>query len=129
MKSAEEAAEAIKDINMIVLNFVFADTKGNIGWRVSGKLPIRSQVDGTVPYVVKDGKDNWIGWIPAEEMPHSNNPARGWVGTCNHMTVPNDYKYYYSSQASPSYRQRRLIELMDAPGPQIAGSALAIPAR
>ena len=118
VKSAEEAAEAIKDINMIVLNFVFADTKGNIGWRVSGKLPIRSQVDGTVPYVVKDGKDNWIGWIPAEEMPHSNNPARGWVGTCNHMTVPNDYKYYYSSQASPSYRQRRLIELLDAPGPK-----------
>ena len=117
-KSAEEAAEAIKEINMIVLNFVFADTKGNIGWRVSGKLPIRSQRDGTVPYVVKDGKDNWVGWIPAEEMPHSNNPARGWVGTCNHMTVPSDYKYYYSSQASPSYRQRRLIELLDAPGPK-----------
>ncbi len=117
-KSAEEAAEAIKEINMIVLNFVFADTKGNIGWRVSGKLPIRSQRDSTVPYVVKDGKDNWIGWIPAEEMPHSNNPARGWVGTCNHMTVPSDYKYYYSSQASPSYRQRRLIELLDAPGPK-----------
>jgi penicillin G amidase len=117
-KSAEEAADAIKDINMIVLNVVFADTKGNIGWRVSGKLPIRSQRDGTAPYVVKDGKDNWIGWIPADEMPHSNNPARGWVGTCNHMTVPSDYKYYYSSQASPSYRQRRLIELLDAPGPK-----------
>ena len=117
-KSAAEAADAIKDINMIVLNFVFADTKGNIGWRVSGKLPIRSQRDGTVPYVVKDGKDNWVGWIPAEEMPHSNNPARGWVGTCNHMTVPRDYKYYYSSQASPSYRQRRLIELLDAAGPK-----------
>lgn len=115
-KSAEEAADAIKDINMIVLNFVFADTKGNIGWRVSGKLPIRSQADGTIPYVVKDGKDNWIGWIPPEDMPHSKNPARGWVGTCNHMTVPSDYKYYYSSQASPSYRQRRLIELLDAPG-------------
>jgi penicillin G amidase len=118
VKSAEDAAEAIKDINMIVLNFVFADTKGNIGWRVSGKLPIRSQVDGTIPYVVKDGKDNWVGWIPPEEMPHSKNPARGWVGTCNHMTVPSDYKYYYSSQASPSYRQRRLIELLDAPGPK-----------
>ena len=115
-KSAEEAADAIKDINMIVLNFVFADTKGNIGWRVSGKLPIRSQADGTIPYVVKDGKDNWIGWIPPEDMPHSKNPARGWVGTCNHMTVPSDYKDYYSSQASPSYRQRRLIELLDAPG-------------
>jgi penicillin amidase len=38
------------------------------------------------------------------------------VGTCNHFTVRGDYPYYYSSHASPSYRYRRLAEVLDKPG-------------
>jgi penicillin amidase len=49
-------------------------------------------------------------------MPGSDDPPRGWVGTCNHSTVPGDYPYYYSSYASPSYRYRRLLEMMGRPG-------------
>ena len=89
---------------------------GNIGWRVTGKLPIRSKGDGTIPFVVNGGEDNWVGFIPFDQMPHSSNPERGWVGTCNHMTITKDYPYYYSSHLSPSYRQRRLMQILDAPG-------------
>ena len=45
-------------------------------------------------------------------MPHAANPARGWLGTCNHLTVGRDYPYLYTTYASPTYRYRRLIELM-----------------
>ena len=48
-------------------------------------------------------------------MPHAVNPASGWVGTTNHKTVSSDYPYYYSTFLASSHRQRRLIELMDAP--------------
>ena len=119
MITAENVADirrALSQANMIMLNFVFADTDGNIGWHVSGRLPIRSSGDGTVPYVVTDGTDNWSGYVPFEQMPHATNPAKGWVGTCNHHTVPHDYPYYYSSYQSPSYRYRRLKDLMSAPG-------------
>ena len=51
-------------------------------------------------------------------MPHSTNPGKGWVGTCNHKVVSNDYPYYYSSHFSPSYRYRRLMELLNSPGPK-----------
>ena len=115
-KSVDEIREALKEVNWIGLNFVFADTKGNIGWQTSGKLPIRSQGESTLPYPVRDGRDNWTGWIPFEKMPQSYNPERGWVGTCNHKTVNEDYPYYYSSHFSPSYRYRRLSQLLDAPG-------------
>jgi len=108
--------QALEKVNFIMLNFVFADQEGNIGWIASGKLPIRSQGDGTVPYPVTDGNDNWLGWIPPEKMPQIFNPGRGWLGTCNHATVGKDYPYYYSSHLSPSYRYRRLIELLDRPG-------------
>jgi penicillin amidase len=115
-KSADEVRQALSRFGIMMLNFVFADRDGNIGWIASGKLPIRSQGDGTVPYVVKDGKDNWVGWIPFEKNPQLHNPQKGWLGTCNHNTVDKDYPYYYSSHLSPSYRYRRLIQLMEAPG-------------
>jgi len=119
-KSAKEVREAVSRADIIMLNFVFADRDGNIGWAVSGKLPIRSQRDGTVPFVVKDGTDNWVGWIPFEENPQLHNPQKGWIGTCNHYTVGRDYPYYYSSHLSPSYRYRRLTQLMEAPGKKSA---------
>jgi len=121
-RSVNEIREALKEVNWIGLNFVFADTKGNIGWQASGKLPIRSQGEGTLPYIVHDGRDNWTGWIPFDQMPQSYNPERGWIGTCNHKTVKEDYPYYYSSHLSPSYRYRRLSQLLDAPGLKPADS-------
>ena len=115
-RSTDDIFKALQDLNTLLLNVVFADVDGNIGWTATGQLPIRSQGDGTVPYVVRDGRDNWVGWVPLADRPKKSNPDRGWLGTCNHMTVDADYPYYYSSHMSPSYRYRRLTELMESPG-------------
>jgi penicillin amidase len=120
-RTVSDIRRALKDVNQIALNFVFADSRGSIGWQPTGKLPVRTQGESLLPYVVKDEKDNWTGWIPWEDMPHSINPGRGWIGTCNHLTVKRDYPYYYTSHASPSYRYRRISELMDAPGKKTVG--------
>ena len=116
-------AETVEDVhlfagrlNMMALNFVFADVQGNIGWRVSGSLPIRAGGDGAVPRAVTDGADDWVGWIPFAEMPHATNPARGWLGTANHQTVGDDYPYYFSSHFAPNYRYRRMSQLLNVPG-------------
>ncbi len=114
-RTVKEIRQALEDANQIALNLVFADSRGNIGWQTTGKVPIRRRGEGLVPYVVKDGKDNWTGWIPWEDMPHAVNPERGWLGTCNHLTVGRDYPYHYTTHASPTYRYRRLMELLDTP--------------
>jgi len=119
-RTASEIRQALKDVNQIALNFVFADSRGNIGWQTTGRVPIRRQGDGSIPHRVTDSEDNWAGWIPWEDMPHIVNPARGWVGTCNHLTVGHNYPYLYTTFASPSYRYRRLKELMGAPGKKTA---------
>jgi penicillin amidase len=113
-KDTRVLAKALKQIPMVCLNWVFADTSGNIGHQVSGKIPIRHNNDGSFPYPVKDSKDNWQGWIPQDEMPGTINPETNWIGTCNHKTIKNDYPYYYSSFFAPSYRYRRLKELMSS---------------
>ena len=114
--SAEQFTGALRQVNMIGLNMVFADTDGNIGWWVTGTLPNRTG-GGTVPFAVTDGKDNWNGWVPFEKKPHAVNPEKGWIGTCNHTTITRDTSYYHSSYFSPSFRYRRLKELMDRDTP------------
>ncbi|MEW6347839.1 MAG: penicillin acylase family protein [Thermodesulfobacteriota bacterium] len=116
-RSARELRAGLRHLNFIVLNWVFADVEGSIGWHVSGRLPVRSQGESTLPFVVKDAKDNWIGWIGFNQMPHSEDPATGWVGTCNHKTVKTDYPHYYSSYFASADRYRRLKELLDEPRP------------
>lgn len=115
-ESVADVRQSLRQVDFLMLNYVFADTRGNIGWQVSGRLPIRSNGDSTLPYKVTDSRDNWVGWVPFEGMPQLYNPPRGWVGTCNHNTIPADYPYYYSSHLASSYRYRRLKQLLDAPG-------------
>ena len=117
-KSTADLHEVLARLPMLCFNWVFADVKGNISYRASGKLPVRPRGDGTFPHQVTSGEDNWKGWIPQADMPHNDNPLRGWLGTCNHKTVTNDYPFYYSSYFAPSYRYRRLKELMKSPGPK-----------
>lgn len=115
-RSVDEALDAVREINMICLNFVVADTAGSFAWWVTGALPLRPEGVGTVPHVVTDGRDTWQGWVPFEKKPHLVNPAKGWLGTCNHAIVSRDLPYYFSSYFSPSFRYRRLKELMDRSG-------------
>ena len=96
-RTVDDVHEFAGGLSMLVLNFVFADVEGNVGWRVSGSLPIRAGSDGALPRAVPDGADDWVGWIPVAEMPHATNPERGWVGTANQKTVGEDYPYYFSS--------------------------------
>ncbi len=113
-KSAGEVRSSLSKLTFIMLNFVFADTQGNIGWHTTGKLPLRSQGESITPYTVKDGIDNWRGWIPFDKMPSDFNPEKGWLGTCNHNTVKKDYPYYISSYFSPHYRYTRLKQICDS---------------
>ncbi len=111
-RSAEEVRRALSDLSFVMLNFIFADTGGNIGWQATGRLPIRTAGDGTVPFPAGGG-DNWAGWIPFEEMPGESNPRKGWLGACNHRTVTAGFPYYYSSYCAPANRYRRLGELVE----------------
>jgi penicillin amidase len=115
-RSIECFRNALKSVNYIALNWVFADENGDIGWHVSGQLPIRTDGDGTSAYQVVGHEDNWQAWIPFEQMPQATNPAEGWISTANHKTVDHRYPFYYSNYYSTSYRQRRLMELLGEPG-------------
>jgi len=112
--NVDEAISAVEAARIISLNFVVGDTSGRIARRASGAAPIRLRGDGMSPFPVTDGTDNWGGPIPPSDMPGEFDPERGWTGTANHMTAPDDYPYVYTTFASPDFRYRRIVEILSA---------------
>ncbi|HQZ11351.1 MAG TPA: penicillin acylase family protein [Devosia sp.] len=74
------------------VNHVYADTHGDIGWVMSGWIPVRPTFDGLLP-VVGDGRAEWDGFMPAEAHPRLHNPEQGFVATANEMNLPADFDY------------------------------------
>ncbi|MEM1123130.1 MAG: penicillin acylase family protein, partial [Bacteroidota bacterium] len=110
-KNVEAFQKALTRMDNMFFNFILADVGGNIAHQSTGLVPIRYQQRGAVPQLAK-ADSSWLGFIPKDELPNTTNPARGWVGTANHDTRPDDYPYYYSSHFSPFYRYKRLKEVM-----------------
>lgn len=114
-QSFDEARAAIGVINA-PYSYTLVSAEGEIGMIPAGRIPIRANGDGSRPMIVRDGTDNWDGFIPAEELPQILNPERGWTGNANHRYVPADYPYYYQSYVAASWRYRRMLELLDGAG-------------
>jgi len=86
------------------LNFVYADTDGNIGYQVAGRLPVRRGFAGDVPVDGSSGKFEWDGMIPFADLPTAFNPPGGIIATSNQNPFPADYRYPVNGGFEPAYR-------------------------
>ncbi len=94
-------------------NLTYADTKGNVGYWLTGKVPIRKSGNGKLPIVGWTGEGDWVGIVPFSEMPHSLNPAKGYVLTANNKVVGDDYPHYLGDAWMNGYRAKRLENLIE----------------
>jgi len=64
------------------MNIVYADVDGNVGYAMSGKLPIRASGDGALP---ADGNaaTGWSGSIEPAALPRVFNPPSGVIYSAN----------------------------------------------
>ena len=93
-------------------NRILADTQGNIGYILSGQIPIRTNnVPNLFPVPGWTGEHEWIGEIPFEEMPRHINPENHYLNTSNNMIVSYDFPYYINATGTP-YRGQRVKELL-----------------
>lgn len=74
------------------LNLVYADTRGDIGWAVAAKTPVRAGWDGLMP-VPGDGRYEWQGFLGDGGLPTVKNPAAGFFATANAMNIPAEPDY------------------------------------
>jgi penicillin amidase len=96
-------------------NQVYADTDGNIGYKPAGRFPKRDNWDGLMP-VPGDGRYEWDGFFDMDVLPEEYNPERGFSGTANAMSLPDDYpidEYKVGFEWSAPWRYKRLWEYLD----------------
>jgi penicillin amidase len=114
-KNWEEFTVAAAGMHSPVLNFVYADVDGNIGYFAPGAIPIRAAGhDGTLPVPGWSGEYEWIGYVPSEQLPRIYNPTRGFVASANNRALPDGYPYVLSTNWEPGYRAARITELIEA---------------
>ncbi len=97
-------------------NQVYADATGNIGWVVGGLAPKRANWDGLLP-VPGDGRYEWAGFWPGDQMPWSYNPPTGWIASANEQNMPAGYparERKLGFEWPEPTRWRRIAEVLQA---------------
>ncbi len=110
----DDFVEAMRLIEAPQLNVAYADVDDNIGYWVTGKVPVRANGDGSIPVPGWSGEYEWVGEVPFEEMPHALNPERGYILNCNNKITPDNYPHYLGNVWMNGYRARRLEELIES---------------
>ena len=111
-KGWDDFVNALKKLTSPALNIVYSDVDGNIGYWVTGEVPLRAKEKTMVPYNGASGEEEWTGVVPFEEMPHCLNPKSGRVISCNHKVVTDDYPYFLGNVWMNGYRAKRVGQLL-----------------
>jgi penicillin amidase len=109
----EELLEATSEHTAPPLNMLWADSGGNIGYQLIGKLPIRKGGTPDLPKPGWTGEFEWEGTVPYEDLPRVINPPTGFLVTANNRIVGDDYPHHITSEWLDGYRARRVEELLD----------------
>ena len=97
-------------------NFVYADVKGHIGYVLPGRIPIRADASDRGDRIRSgsDGKHDWTGTIPFEDLPWQLDPPSGMIVTANNAAVDDQYPYFIAQEWDPGYRAKRITDLLEA---------------
>ena len=106
---------ALADWDTPSVNFVYADVDGHIGYQSTGRIPVRAAGhQGLVPVPGWDGRSEWQGFIPYEEMPKLLDPPSGFIVTANNKVVGDDYPHFIAYDMADPYRAQRITQLLAA---------------
>ena len=108
-----EFSNAVKNYGVPGQNIVYADTKGNIGWRPAVYVPIRKEGSSLLPRPGNDPKYDWNGRVPFDKMPYLYNPESGFIATANNKTIGDSFPYYISGLWADPSRAQQIVNRLD----------------
>jgi penicillin amidase len=117
--SVGQAREALQDYRSPPQNFLLADTAGAIGYVMPGLVPVRGKGDGRVPVIGWTGEYDWTGFIPADQLPATENPASGILVNANNAPVGPGYPHMLAMNWPDAYRARRIVDMLNAAPPDL----------
>ena len=117
-------ADNLRQFHSPPLNVSYADVEGNIGFLVSGRIPVRPEAEpgpgsgpgpggarpGTTPQPGWDGDHDWSGFIPFDALPRVYNPPGETLVTANHDVTRVDYPHHLTFEWAAGFRAERILE-------------------
>lgn len=113
-KNVTEMDATLKSVGLPAWNFVFADNKGDIGFRVVGELFKENEKD---PYGISfETKEQFLAkeLLAPDERPHVLKPKRNYIYTANNRHWPVDSKFYGGRAYNNPFRGFRIDEMLRA---------------
>jgi penicillin amidase len=104
---------AVDRIHMSPQNLVWADDRGNIGYRTLGTLVQRRAGTGNIPPPAETTAATWQGLVPPERNPALFNPPQGFIATANNL-VAKDFPVDMNPTVAPRYRHDRIVGMLKA---------------
>ncbi len=96
------------------MNVVWADSKGSIGWRTTGRVPRRADGAGRLPI------PGWLAaaeaprYIAYEELPAETNPPRGYIVSANQRPPAPSTGPFLGEDWAPPFRANRIARTLSA---------------
>jgi penicillin amidase len=103
--------EAVDGFSVPSQNIVYADVEGNIGYAMSGRVPVRASGDGTFPSDGASGAGGWSGSAEGAALPRAFNPASGFVASSNNEVDRRSPVMITRDWAAP-FRAERMREVL-----------------
>ncbi|MFJ8695995.1 penicillin acylase family protein [Streptomyces roseolilacinus] len=116
----KEFRAAARDFEVPSQNLVYADAKGSeghIGYQAPGKIPVRAEGhDGTLPAPGWDPAYDWKKkYVPFDELPYEEDPARGYIVTANQAVVNGEeYPHHLTADWGYGSRSQRINDLIES---------------
>lgn len=114
-RSTSEALDVFKGWGGPPQNAMVADRDGNIGWTITGRLPNRTGLDGSVPVYWFDGA-GWDGWLDDSHRPRVENPESGVLYSANNRMASLDVARRLGRDWAAPDRAHRIGVLLDRDG-------------
>lgn len=107
----QEFVAAVRLFSAPAQNFAYADVDGNIGYAMSGVVPIRKGSDGSLPVPGWPRDADWRGWVDPARLPAVLNPPSGQVVSANNE-VGRHLPFLVTRDWVAPFRAQRIAELL-----------------
>ena len=111
-KRLDDVLAALSKVSSPMLIVMFADKRGNIGFKASGWIPNRKKGTGFLSSPGWTGEYDWNGYIPFDVLPNSINPPGEVLINANNKIVSKSYQHFNSREWAEPYRAGRLRTLL-----------------
>jgi penicillin amidase len=125
-RNVAEFKAAVRGYAVQGLNWLWADTRGDIAYAAAALVPQRPA--GTIPYLPMPGTGaaEWLQdqagnvlWVPPDQLPQATNPAAGFLIAANNDPVGNTLdnkplndQTYLGFTFDPGFRAQRIGDLL-----------------